>query len=128
VQGIAYRLQSLEITLDRITRHSPSLPEAFTSLVGQASESAQRVFECWAILEPGDAFEQLRASLQDLPHSLKQQLDALETNGDRDPISDTVLMELYAMLGNVKGLIEAMANTQSVISQINWRAWATSRF
>jgi len=54
-------------------------------------------------------------------------IDALATGQDRGPISDRVLADLYTMLGSVKGLIEAMANAQSIINQINWRAWATPR-
>ena len=86
------------------------------------------MFERWAAFEPDDAFEQQRGSLQDLSHDLQQQLDALESSGDGDSISDSLLTDLYTMLGSVKGLIEAMANAQSIINQINWAQWATPRF
>ncbi len=41
---------------------------------------------------------------------------------------DSFLADLYAMIGTVRGLVEAMANTQVVINQINWQQWATPRF
>ena len=128
VQSIAYRLQSIEIVHDRIARQSSEFPESLVPLRGRVGQSVQLVFERWAAFEPDDAFEQQRGSLQDLSHDLQQQLDALETDRDRDPISDSVLTDLYTMLGSVKGLIESMTNTQDIINQINWHAWATPRF
>ena len=128
VQSIAYRLQSIEIAHDRIARQSSEFPESLVPLRGRAWESVQLVFERWAAFEPDDAFEQQRGSLQDLSHDLQQQLDALESSGDGDSISDSLLTDLYTMLGSVKGLIEAMANAQSIINQINWAQWATPRF
>ena len=128
VQSIAYRLQSMEIAHDRIARQSSEFPESLVPLRGRVRQSVQLVFERWAAFEPDDAFEQQRGSLQDLSHDLQQQLDALETDRDRDPISDSVLTDLYTMLGSVKGLIESMTNTQDIINQINWHTWATPRF
>ena len=93
---------------------------AVLSFVGQ-----MRVFERWARLEPGDEFAHKRDSLQHLSRELEQQLHALVTNRDRAPISDKVLTDFYTMLGSVRGLIEAMANAQAAINQINWQQWTT---
>lgn len=43
-------------------------------------------------------------------------------------IEDRMIQDFYAMLGTVRGLIGAMADTQGVVSQINWDQWATERF
>jgi hypothetical protein len=39
-----------------------------------------------------------------------------------------VLTDLYTLLGSVRGLIDAMANAQAAINQINWQQWAAVRF
>jgi hypothetical protein len=88
----------------------------------------QVVFEQWASFESGDVFEQQSGSLQDLSRDLQQQLDSLTTDRDPDAISDRVLNDLYTLLGSVRGLIDAMANTQAAINQINWQQWAAPRF
>ena len=58
-------------------------------------------------------------------HDLEGQFDALET---RQGSGDQVLTDLYTLLGSTRGLIEAMADAQSSINQINWQQWATARF
>ncbi len=35
---------------------------------------------------------------------------------------------LYALLGAVRGLRQAMAATQKAVGQINWNQWAAARF
>jgi hypothetical protein len=128
VQGIAYRLQALEIARDRIVDRATDVPEPFATFVDKARKMLQHVFEHWENLEPGDAFEPLRSSLQRSFHDLQQQLDSLTTDHDPASVGDGVLADLYTMLGSVRGLIDAMANTQTVINQINWRQWAVARF
>ena len=67
-------------------------------------------------------------SLQQLSQDIQQQLDDLTTERDRDRVSDQVLTDLYTMLGSVRGLNEAVGKAQSVIHQINWPQWTTTRF
>ena len=86
------------------------------------------MFERWASLEPHDEFEPQHGSLQHLSRDLEQQFDALETSQGRELSSDQVLTDLYTMLGSVRGLVEAMADAQKSINQINWQQWATARF
>jgi hypothetical protein len=85
----------------------------------------QGIFEHWATLGPGDQFERHRDWLQRFSLELRQQFDALTTDRDRH---DRVLGDLYNMLGSIRGLIDAMANTQAAINQINWPQWTTARF
>jgi uncharacterized membrane protein YccC len=128
VQSIAYRLVSLEMAHDRLAHHSADYPESFVRARGQVCDTLQHVFERWASLEPGDAFEEQRGTLQQLSSDLRQQLDALGTSQDRESVSDGLLADLYAMLGCVRGLVEAMADAQGAINQINWPQWAAARF
>jgi hypothetical protein len=128
MQSIIHRLQSLEIAHDRIARHSSESPEAFVLAGRRALGTLQCVFESWTSVEPGNALEQQRESLQGLSREMQRQFDTLEIGRDQDRISDQMLADLYTMLGSIRGLIESMAKTQSVITQINWQQWATPRF
>jgi hypothetical protein len=128
VQSIAYRLESLELAHDRIAGHWLELPESLVRLDSQVREIAQRVFERWASLEPGDAIEAQRGSLQQLSRDVQQQFDTLDNGQDRDAISDCVRADLYTLLGSMRGLIAAMTDAQTAINQINWPQLATMRF
>jgi hypothetical protein len=125
MQNITYRLQALEIAHQLLVQRALEYPESFALVGSQVRTTLQRVFEGWASLEPHDEFEQQRGSLQNLAHDLREQFDALENRQDS---SDQVLTDLYTLLGSVRGLIEAMADAQGAINQINWQQWATPRF
>jgi uncharacterized membrane protein YccC len=128
LQSIAYRLRSLEIAHDRLAPQSSEFADPILSVGTRVRELLRRVFERWACFDPGDAFEQHRVSLEDLSHDLGQQFDSLESSSGRDSLSDRTLSDLYTILGSVRGLIEATANAQLAINQINWQQWATPRF
>ena len=125
MQNITYRLQALEIAHQHLVQQGFEYPESFAQVDNQVRTALQHVFEGWASLEPRDEFEQQRTSIQNLAQDLRKQLDVLE---DRQDSSDQVLTDLYTLLGSVRGLIEAMETAQDVISQIDWRQWATPRF
>ncbi len=125
MQNITYRLQALEIAHQLLVQRALEYPESFAQVESRVRTILRRVFEGWASLEPHDEFEQQRGSLQTLAHDLREQFDALENRLDS---SDQVLTDLYTLLGSVRGLIEAMADAQGAINQINWQQWATPRF
>jgi uncharacterized membrane protein YccC len=125
MQNITYRLQALEIAHQLLVQRALEYPESFAQVESRVRTILRRVFEGWASLEPHDEFEQQRGALQTLVHDLREQFDALENRLDS---SDQVLTDLYTLLGSVRGLIEAMADAQGAINQINWQQWATPRF
>jgi hypothetical protein len=123
VQSIANRMRSLELAYERIARQSSELPKSLIPFRQDLRATAERVFKRWAQFDPANALDEERVSLQQLTREYEQQLDQLEST-----VSDEVLRDLYTMLGVVRGLFAAMANTQVVISQINWRQWSTTQF
>ena len=125
MQNITYRLQALEIARQHLAQRALEYPESFARVGSQVRATLQRMFEGWASLKPHDESEQQRGSLQHLTHDLEGQFDALET---RQGSSDQVLIDLYTLLGSTRGLVEAMADAQSSIDEINWQQWATARF
>jgi len=128
LQSITFRLQALEIAYDRAALHSPDLMVSFSPLGKQLRERLQRVFGSWARCQKGDALGDERATLQEISRDLEKKLDTLDYNKDKVRTEDRMLSNFYALLGSVRSLIEAMADTQRAIRQINWDQWAEERF
>ncbi len=128
MQSIGNRLQALEIAQQRIAAHAVDLPESFTLVSTGLRDYLQSVLERCGRLEPGEAPKQQRAELRRLTRDLQECFDQLEESRGQDDSDDQLLADLYAAMGSVRGLIDAMDNGQVVISQINWHQWATPRF
>ena len=128
LQGIAFRLQALEIAHGRMVSHSPDLMEPFGPLGHQLEERLQRIFETWARFEGSDPLDEERAALQEISHNLEQRLDTWEETGESNLPDDQVSQDLYSMLGGLRGLVGAMEETQNSIRQINWGQWSEVRF
>jgi hypothetical protein len=128
LQSITFRLQSLEIAYDRAALHSPDLMVSFSPLGKQLRERLQRVFGSWARFQKGDALGDERATLQEISRDLEKRLDTLDDDKDKALTEDRIIRDFYALLGSVRSLIEAMADMQRVINQINWGQWARARF
>jgi DNA-binding transcriptional MerR regulator len=128
LQSITFRLQSLEIAHNRVLTHSPDLMKSLNPLRKQLRERLQRVFDRWAHFERADALGDERATLLEISRDLEKKFDTLTFNKDKVRTEDRMLRNVYSLLGTLKGLIEAMADTQEVINQINWDQWAEERF
>ncbi len=115
VQSIANRMRSLDLIHRRIAQHSTEFPESLLPLRQELRTTAQRVFQKWARFEASGAYDLEQPALQQLTRQFEEQLDGLELTA----VSDEEIRDLYTMLGVVRGLFGAMANTQIVISQIN---------
>lgn len=128
LQNIAYRLESLESARQVISQNYRKRVGPLVPVIEETAERAQFVFQQWADFDSGDAFKQQQSSFEQMSRDLQNQLEILEQDEDRESISDDVLADIYALLGCLRGLIEAMAATQDAINQINWQQWATPRF
>ncbi len=124
--SVTNRLQALEVSHDRITRNSPEAGALWNALGSQVRETLRQVFEGWASLTSIDACEQRRGSLQRLSLAMLGAFDMSETR--RDSLNQSELADLYAGLGSMRGLVEAMADTQKTIDQINGQRLSTPRF
>ena len=128
LQSITFRLWALEIAYDRVATHCPDQIESFSPLGRQLRERLQRVFRSWGRFERADVLGDERAILQEISRDLEKRLETLADNKDEVGGEDRMIRNFYALLGTVRSLIEAMADTQGAISQINWDQWAKERF
>ena len=128
LQSITFRLQSLEIAYDHIVTNYPDLISPLSPLGKQLRELLQRVFRSWARFEKADALGDERATLQQISGDLERRLDEFDYTKYKVHPEEGIILDFYTLLGALKGLIEVMADTQAIISQINWGQWAKQRF
>ena len=123
LQSISFRLQTVELAHDRAVTHFPDLMENLSPLRKNLRERVQRVFGSWARFEKTDVLGDEQSTLEQMSRDLEKRLDAIDS-----PMEDGMIRDFYTLLGALKGLIEVMAETREIISQINWEQWATERF
>lgn len=126
LQSTANRLQSVEIAHQRCDAHG--LPQSYTPVTIPLRDFLTDTFRRWSSLRSGDEMADQQSELRQLADGLEDQLQQLHTNRQALDIDDESLADLYTMTGSVRGLIEAMVNTQAAIHQINWQQLATPRF
>jgi len=128
LQSISLRLHAVEIAFSRVIIRFPHLMETLNPLKNEVRGRLQRVFKSWARFEGTDVLEDQRAALKAISRDLEQRLDAREKTGEPDLTDERAPQEFYALVGTVRGLFQAMVETQNVIKQINWGQWAAKRF
>jgi urease accessory protein len=104
-----------------------ALLETLSPLRKEIRERIQRVFKNWARFKQTDALENERAAIQEMARDLEARLDALGEKGT-DLTDEEGPEVLYAFMGTVRGLLQAMVETQKAVGQINWGQWAAARF
>ncbi len=125
LQSIANRLQSLEIAHNHLAGECQEHPDSWTQ-VGACLRELQELFDRWAGIEGGAEVLGQHEELERLSDELEQSFDILQS--DPSVTSDQVPTDIYAFLGCLRGLIEAMGNAHVALSQINWPQWAAPRF
>ena len=128
LQRVSYRLQALDLVSERCTLEGAEYRGILAAVGKHVDDILPRVFDRWEHFALDDAFAQERDALQQLAVDVQRQLNILEAGSESETTSDRARSDLYTMLGSVRALVEAMAGTQAVISQINWHALATTRF
>jgi len=88
----------------------------------------QGIFEKWARLERADTLIEEWITRTDLSHELEQQLAELEQGKRPDDIDNHALQNLYAVMGSIQSLLDAMKELGDSMKQINWNQWAVARF
>ncbi|MFH1951882.1 MAG: hypothetical protein ABIL06_09725 [Pseudomonadota bacterium] len=63
-----------------------------------------------------------------MTRDLEARLDAYGKGEASNLTDEQGPQPLYALLGSVRGLLQAMVETQKAVGQINWDQWAAARF
>jgi len=128
LQSIRFRLQSLETSYNTAERESPELMQTLAPLNKKWRLQVQGIFERWARLERADTLLEEWITRTDLSHELEQQLAELEQGKRPDDIDNHALQNLYAVMGSIQSLLDAMKELGDSMKQINWNQWAVARF
>jgi hypothetical protein len=127
LRSVAYRLQALDVARGRAAGASIDWPEPVVSLVRQLRGCMQRLFEHWSRFERCDDVDE-RAAMHQMTRDLEARLDDATSQDHAGQLSDQALIDLYAMLGCARGLICAVARTQTAVARIDWDEWTEARF
>ncbi len=128
MQSVANRLRTLEIAHQSLVGQTAVHPPLFTVEASRLRKFLKEMSESCERLDSGTAFKDQRAELRQVSTDLQRQFDRLSTSQGQDAMEDSQLANLYATMGAVRGLIEAMGTAQDVIGQIRWDRLATPRF
>lgn len=128
LQNIVFRLQSVEIAHERLACHSTVIPGSLILMISQIQSFLQSTFKRWENFELKEEFENQQNQLSQMTRGLERQLEELKIDQGQIKNIEFVDADLYALIGTLRGLKEAMARTQVVINQINWSQWSKVRF
>jgi uncharacterized membrane protein YccC len=128
VQSLVLRLQSLEITQERIEHRGGEAPESLVVAGKQIRETLERLFQRWSRFETGETIEDPDQMLRGISLRLKQEIELLTSDEPRERSRESQAVDLHTVLGNLRGLLESMADTQLAIKRIDWTRLSISRF
>ncbi|HFD81587.1 MAG TPA: hypothetical protein ENK05_14535 [Gammaproteobacteria bacterium] len=118
------RLQLLETNWERTARRSPGLLQLIQPLQGEWRRRMRAVFRRWARLQSADRLIESWRHQPGLARELEDRLDELERHG----IDEGEAQSLYALIGSIDSLLEAMAELQRRMHAIDWKQWSAERF
>jgi len=123
LQSVRLRLLTLEASYTTAESESLELMQSLEVFNGKWRERIRKVLEKWARLEPADVLINEWRTQPSLSQELEQQLDKVN-----DDVDGQDLRNIYAVLGSIQSLLEAMKELGDSMQQINWDQWAVERF
>ena len=124
VESIASRMQVLITLIDRVSATGSTAP-----LGTELPYRLQQLFEHWAKLSmTTGVLEEERKMIVSLYYELEQRLDAYKTETETTSYCEQKAIDLTALLGGVRGLLDVMVEMDRAIRDIHWEQWAEARF
>ncbi len=129
LHSVVYRLFVTRKLLDGFASATvPSAGKTPSPLGTALPRELQNLFEHWAKeTRVSIASEQQRIKVHKLDHELEQLLKAYATNTEAQP-DERMLVNLTALLGSVRGLLDAMEEIDQAVYAINWNRFVVARF
>ena len=124
IDSIAARLRVLETLIDRVAANGSSTP-----LGTELPYQLQQLFERWANITLATApSKEEQDAIEALYLELEEHLDMYKTESETSSHNDQMTIDLTALLGGTRGLLDAMAEMDLSIRDIHWNKWAEARF
>ena len=122
------RLQSVEATYSVAESESHELMQSLDSLNAIWRKRIPDILEKWARLEQTDTPAKEWRTHSTLSRDLEQQLGKLQQDNKLGDSDRQDLVNVYAVIGSVQSLLDAISELGDSMKQINWRQWAIARF
>lgn len=124
VQSIAVRMRVLEELMERVAKNA-----SITPLGTELPDLLQKLFERWTkATAVAGVSEEERGAIQVLYHALEQRLEEYHAEAGTLSYNERLAMDLTALLGGVRGLLDAMMDMDQSIGGIHWQHWAEAHF
>ena len=128
LQSVRLRLQSVEATYTVAESESPELMQSLDPLNEKWRKRIRHILEKWARLEQTDSLVKEWSTESTLSQDLEQQLDKLQHDNELRDSDRQDLVNIYAVIGSIQSLLDAMKELGDSMKQINWHQWAVARF
>ncbi len=128
LQSVRLRLQSVEATFSVAESESPELMQSLNSLNEKWRKRICHILEKWARLEQTDTLVQIWHTESTLSQDLEQHLHKLQQDNELVNSDRQDLRNIYAVIGSIQSLLDAMKELGDSMKQINWHQWAAARF
>ena len=128
LQSVRLRLQSVEATFSVAESESPELMQSLNSLNEKWRQRIRHILEKWARFEQTDALVKKWHTESTLSQDLEQHLDKLQQDNELANSDRQDLRNIYAVVGSIQSLLDAMKELGDSMKQINWHQWAVARF
>ena len=128
LQSVRLRLQSVEATYTVAESESPELMQSIDSLNEIWRKHIRIILEKWARLEQTDTLAKEWRPHSTLSRDLEQQLGKLQQDNKLGDTDRQDVVNIYAVIGSIQSLMDAMKELGDSMKQINWHQWAVARF
>ena len=127
-ESVAARLRVVNTLVEQV-RGGASSNHPVTSPLGvELPHRLHRLFERWAMsIKSSVVTEEERDSIKKLYNELEDRLETYHAEAGAPTYSEQMETDLIALLGGVRGLLDAMAETDKVVHDIHWSQWVEAR-
>ena len=128
LQSMRWRMQSLELTYDRVASEFPELMQALAPMNATWRRHVKSRLQ--KLVKLVSAGETAKAEFKsgDISGQLTEQFEAQKKASAMHSLDDRSLQQLYAVMGSTQSLLEAVGRLGDSMEQINWQQWSAARF
>ena len=129
IESVAARLRVVQTLIEQITANASSVNPATHPLGAKLPQHLHRLFERWAIsIKSTVVTEEERDVINKLYKELQERIEKNYAEaGSVTTYSEQIKSDMIALLGGVRGLLDAMAETDRVVHDIDWSQWVEVR-
>ncbi len=126
IQSTVLNIMSGLLAYVRVAQHAALLPTSFVSRVSEIREKTQEICLACSRYKVSVAADELQ-DMGRLLDTLQAECDSI-LNEKETAVSEDVAKEMLTLIGCMRGLAEAMSETQNAMKQIDWAQLTEEQF